>query len=82
MRGFNPFIGPEIRETATAVEAFEDWSRVCSPSRAARRLKRGFRQNIERRYKPAAFQIAGVIYAHPEIVKALRERVAKDPNHV
>lgn len=72
----SPFFGGvKIVETMTAVEPFDDWSRVRSPARAARRLKRGFRQNIERRYKPAAFQIAGIIYAHPEIASALRAAV-------
>jgi hypothetical protein len=32
------FSGIEIRETVTAVESYEDWSRVRSPSRAIRRL--------------------------------------------
>lgn len=77
MSGFpsfaNPFGGVEIRETMTAVEKVEDWSRVRSPSRAARRLKRGFRQNIVTRYKPAAFNINGVIFAHPEIVRTLAD---------
>lgn len=66
------FASTQIRKTATAVETVEDWSRVRSPSRAARRLKQGHRQNIVTRYKPAAFQINGVIYAHPEIVRQLR----------
>lgn len=69
---FPDFASTMIRETMTAVEPYEDWSRVRSPSRAARRLKRGHRQNIVTRYKPAAFQINGVIYAHPEIVRQLR----------
>ncbi len=71
---FSPFGGVPIRETTTAVTEFEDWSRVRSPSRAARRLKQGHRQNIVHRYKPAAFQINGVIYAHPEIVRELRAK--------
>ena len=70
------FASVMIRETMTAVEPFEDWSRVRSPSRAARRLKQGHRQNIVHRYKPAAFQINGVIYAHPEIVRELRANSA------
>jgi hypothetical protein len=35
-----------IVENASLVDYVEDWSRVRSPSRARRRLKRGFRQNI------------------------------------
>lgn len=73
MSALNPFGGISIVETLTATEPFEDWSRVRSPSRAVRRLKRGFRQNIVHRRKPAAFQINGVVYAHPEIVRQLRQ---------
>lgn len=75
---FGDFASTQIRETASAVEKIEDWSRVRSPSRAARRLKQGHRQNIAIRYKPAAFQIDGVIYAHPEIVRQLRAHT-KEP---
>lgn len=67
-----PFSGIEIRETMTATEPYEDWSRVRSPARARRRLKQGHRQNIVHRRKPAAYQINGVIFAHPEIVRQLR----------
>ncbi|QEL26122.1 hypothetical protein FQV39_28580 [Bosea sp. F3-2] len=69
--------GMTFRETLTAVEAFDDWSRVRSPARAQRRLKRGFRQNIDRRYRPAAFEIGGVIYAHPEILRQLRSQTTE-----
>lgn len=75
---FPSFGGTSVHETLSAVEPYDDWSRVRSPSRAARRLKQGHRQNIERRYKPAAFQINGMIYAHPEIVRQLRLH-AKEP---
>jgi hypothetical protein len=69
----NPFSSMGIVESLHATEAYEDWSRVRSPARARRRLKRGFRQNIVHMRKPAAFRINGVIYAHPEIIRALRE---------
>lgn len=81
MRDFPLFGGVNVVETMTAVVPFEDWSRVRSPARAARRLKRGYRQNIDRRYKPAAFQIGGVVYAHPEIVRAMRDRTERSPTH-
>lgn len=68
----NPFTSMGIVESLHATEAHEDWSRVRSPARARRRLKRGFRQNIVHMRRPAAFRINGVIYAHPEIVRQLR----------
>lgn len=67
-----PAFGVEIRETLMATEPFEDWSRVRSPARAARRRRQGHRQNIVHRRKPAAYQINGVIFAHPDIVRQLR----------
>ena len=68
--------GFKIVETLAAVERSEDWSRVRSPSRAARRLKRGFRQNIVRTVKPSCMKVGGVLYAHPDFVKELRRRLA------
>jgi hypothetical protein len=70
----NPF-GTRIVETVTATKIVQDWSRVRSPARAARRLKRGYRQNIVERHEPSAYGIGGVIYAHPEFVRALRQAV-------
>lgn len=66
----NPFL-TQIIESPHMTESFEDWSRVRSPARAARRLKRGYRQNIVCSRRPCAVQINGVIYAHPEIVERL-----------
>jgi hypothetical protein len=63
-----------IIESIYATKRVEDWARVRSPSRAARRLKRGFRQNIAVRLEPAAFMVGGQMVAHPAIVRALRER--------
>ena len=68
----------QIVESAHMTEPFEDWSRVRSPARAARRLKRGFRQNISYGRKPCAKQINGVIYAHPEIVRQLRASISSE----
>lgn len=58
-----------IVESVQAVERYEDWSRVRSPARAERRRKRGFRQNVEMRERPSAFEISGVIYIHPDLVR-------------
>lgn len=70
------FNATQIVESRHMTEAFEDWSRVRSPARAARRLKRGYRQNIVYSRRPCAKQINGVIYAHPEIVQQLSAALA------
>lgn len=67
-----PFIGARVQESIHATEPAEDWSRVRSPSRAIRRMKQGHRQNVRYYRKPSAYQIGGVIYAHPEIIRTLR----------
>ena len=53
---------------------YEDWSKVRSPSRAMRRLKRGFRQNIVHRRRPSPnfLRIGRLVVMHPETLAALR----------
>lgn len=70
---------PRFVESILATEAAEDWSRVRSPSRAKRRLKRGFRQNIRHYRKPACFFIKAenVYYIHPELMKAMRQEIGE-----
>jgi len=68
--------GVKIIESLHATKTVEDWSRVRSPSRAARRLKRGFRQNIVRREEPAAFQIGTQMIVHPAILSEIRRVMA------
>lgn len=70
----------QIVESLHITTPFEDWSRVRSPARAARRLKRGFRQNIVYGRRPHAVQINGVIHAHPEIVRQLRDAALRQAN--
>lgn len=69
--------GVEIIESIHATKRVEDWSQVRSPGRAARRLKRGFRQNIVVRQEPAAFQVEGKMVVHPSILKEMQRRMAK-----
>lgn len=69
----NSFAGTKIVESPHATERYEDWSRVRSPARAARRRQRGFRQNIVERIRPAAFEINGVLYAHPDLVTSIAQ---------
>lgn len=78
------FLGVRIISTPAAVRRVEDWSRVRSPARARRRMKRGFRQNVEIVEEPCCYLIGPDCYARPAVVDALRkandtmaDRVAK-----
>lgn len=66
-----------VIETVNATTPYEDWSKVRSPSRTRRRLKRGFpNRNIVTRQKPAAYRLNGVLYVHPEIARAVHQVMA------
>ena len=71
--------GTEIIESEAMVDYVEDWSRVRSPSRAIRRRRRGFRQNIVTRAvpKPGAFRIGSKLVMHPQTARQLRMRIAE-----
>jgi hypothetical protein len=73
------FTLPRFVESPLATSEAEDWSRVRSPSRAKRRLKRGFPQNIRRYRKPACYFVKAenVYYIHPELMKAMREEIGE-----
>lgn len=68
--------GPQVHETLAATEPAEDWSRVRSPGRAARRRHK-HRQNIRVWRKPCAFMLDGKLYVHPEIMRTMRQNMAK-----
>ncbi len=59
------------------VDYVEDWSKVRSPSRAIRRLKRGFKQNIATKAIPKkeAFSFNGNVIMHSEMYRKLKEAV-------
>lgn len=69
----NSFMGMPIVTNRLLTVPAEDWSRVRSPGRARRRMRRGFRQNI--RYydapTPKAMVIGGVMYVHPDMLDAI-----------
>lgn len=75
----NPFMGSRIIEDRNLVDHVEDWSRVRSPSRAARRRRHGHKQNIVTRTVPqqAVFMIDGgrTMVMHPEIAKKVRQQI-------
>lgn len=70
------FMGMPIVTSRLLTVAAEDWSRVRSPSRARRRMRRGFRQNV--RYydapTPKATIIGGVMYVHPDMLDEIMRR--------
>jgi hypothetical protein len=74
----HPLGGIRIVESLHMVDHVEDWSRVRSPSRAARRRRNGHRQNIVTVAVPKrhAISIDGgrTLIMHPEIARWLREQ--------
>lgn len=71
------FGGSTFRPDPNMIESYEDWSEVRSPSRARRRLKRGFKQRIKIRWRPRkdAITIDGgkTYFMHPTVYVALRD---------
>jgi len=69
----------QIIESLVMTKTVEDWSRVRSPSRARRRLRHGYRQNIVVRQVPRTDAITldgGASYVmHPEAAKEFRRMV-------
>ena len=76
-------VATRLVETENATEAAEDWSRVRSPARTWRRMKRGFHnRNIRHYRKPTAYKMGGVIYIHPTLARAVREQVKKTADNM
>lgn len=73
--------GIQIIESPYLTELIEDWSRVRSPSRAIRRRKRGFKQNIEYRQVPspnACVMSSGKIIMHPDTARKVYEQLEEE----
>jgi hypothetical protein len=78
MIGIGTVGGVRIDEDPTLVLLDgEDWSRVRSPSRAARRRRQGHRQNIKQRWKPdpTAYHVRAenLFVMHPAMAAQLRQ---------
>jgi len=73
--------GARIIESLHMTETVEDWSRVRSPSRAARRLRQGYRQNIRVLQLPRKEAISTdggrTLIMHPELARQLREKLTE-----
>lgn len=69
--------GVNVHLSEYLTEPYDDWSRVRSPSRARRRMRRGFRQNNRTIQVPmrSALQMNGALYMHPETFKAVRAEI-------
>lgn len=68
------FNGMPIIVSDHMVKTVEDWSRVRSPSRARRRLKRGFKQNIVVQTVPRTDVVVfdGKMIMHPSLLPTLK----------
>lgn len=86
MMNFNPLLGLyggiQIIETDSVGDPWQDWSKVRSPGRAIRRLRRGFKQRIVTRYRANGKcfhdKVRNVIFLHPHDAIKLRAAV---PEH-
>lgn len=69
-----------IVEDASLVDYVEDWSRVRSPSRALRRIKRGIRKSLPMKAVPnkTVYSIDNgrVLVMHPEVARAVERQLA------
>lgn len=72
----NSYGGFSIIEDTSMVDPYEDWSRVRSPGRAARRRNK-HKQNIVIRYKPKSdiYQVGNKLIMHPEMAKEFKQRI-------
>lgn len=75
---FRQTLGVKVIESPEAYEVQEDWSRVRSPGRAARRRRCGHRQNIALTHKPLCFSIndGRTLIVHPQIAVQLRKEIS------
>lgn len=69
------FAGVDVIETVDAIERVEDWSKCRSPSRARRRLNRGFPQRLEIHWKPTSYIAGRQMFIHPVLAERLRQRL-------
>lgn len=73
--------GTTIITSLEMTKLVEDWSKVRSPGRARRRLKRGYKQNVEYRRVPRrdAMMLDGgrTMIVHPVFLKEIGERVGR-----
>jgi len=74
--------GSRIVEDRNLVDYVEDWSKVRSPSRARRRLKRGFAQNIQMsavaRQQVYSLDGGRTLVMHPDVARAFERELQRD----
>lgn len=73
------FAGIEIIESDLLMITVEDWSRVRSPGRARRRMKRGFKQNIQSKKvpDPKVYMVGNTATMHPDVARKLEDTIAQ-----
>ena len=73
------FNGMPVMTSLLLTVPFEDWSEVRSKSRARRRMKRGYKQNVRHLQlpDPNVFVINNTIHGHPETIRALLAAASK-----
>jgi hypothetical protein len=74
----DPFGAMQIFENIHLTVLFEDWSSVRSPSRARRRMQRGFKQRIRYLHipDPNVYRVGSALHMHPETARKLRAEIA------
>ena len=74
--------GVRIIEDSNLVDYVEDWSKVRSPSRARRRRKRGFAQNIQMSTVALqqVYSLDGgkTLVMHPVVARAIERQLQSD----
>lgn len=70
-------MGVPVLANPFLVVTAEDWSKVRSPGRARRRMRRGFKQNITVRTvaDPKVYMLGGVCHMHPEHLAKLEKQL-------
>lgn len=70
----------KVVSNTSCTKRTEDWSQCRSPSRARRRLRRGYPQRVKITHEPAAYRVGDTIYAHPLIVEELNRHTKPMPD--
>jgi hypothetical protein len=74
-----------IVEDASLVDYVEDWSKVRSPSRARRRIKRGIRKSLPMKAIPSktvySIDNSRMLVMHPEVARAMERHIAAQIDH-
>ena len=78
------YMGMQIIISEYLVDTIEDWSDCRSPSRAKRRLKRGFPQRLKTKSIPKkdAFVFDHKVMMHPELYEEFKRKLSDGRNNL